>query len=84
MSKRAQRNQSAFNVGYKIGERLAIKVGEVSISIFTKLFKQAYKGNPAFQAVARAAAKIGYENGLDKAAKAAQTEPLTGGQDAKL
>ncbi len=82
MSKRAQQNQSAFDVGNKIGLNLARNHGELEPSEFNKLFRTAYYGNIAFQGVAHKAARIGYENGRDKAAKAANTEELNGEQNA--
>ncbi len=88
MSKRAQQNQSAFNVGEKIGLKIAKERGPIHNLFFNARFKTLYKGAKSFQSVARSAARIGYAKGLDKATKVAQaktlTTELTGGQDAKL
>lgn len=86
MSKTAQRNQSAFNIGRKIGEKIAKKLGSVYDRIFSARFKNMYKGHKSHQGIAFRAARIGYANELDKAAKAAylktQDTQLTGGKDA--
>lgn len=88
MSKTAQRNQSAFNVGQKIGVTIARKFGSIDSKFFTFHFRNLYKGAKCFQTVVRKAARIGYANELDKAAKAAYLKnrdtQLTGGKDAKL
>lgn len=87
MSKRAQQNQSAFNVGLQIGRKMA-KKGKIDNSLFNMLFGNHYKGAKRFQSVARKAARIGYAAGLEKAAEAAHTKNLTthltGGEHAKL
>lgn len=82
MSKRAQQNQSAFNIGNKIGLKIAKDMGAVNNFLFNARFKALYKGQRRWQAVVRQAARIGYATGLDKAAKATQPEPLTGEQNA--
>ena len=84
MSKRTQQLQSAFNIGNTIGSEIAKTYGKVDNTFFNHQFKLLYKGAKRWQSTVRKAARIGYNNGLDKAAKAAQTEQLTGGQDAKL
>lgn len=84
MSKRAQQNQSAFNVGNKIGLVIAKNYGKIGKPFFNSLFKTHYRGERCWQSVARSGARIGYANGLEKAAKAAQFEPLTGEDNAQL
>ena len=86
MSKTAQRNQSAFNVGRKIGQKIARKLGSVYDRIFSARFKNLYKGQKSYQGIAFRAARIGYANEIDKAVQAAYLKnrdtELTGGKDA--
>ena len=86
MSKTAQRNQSAFNIGRKIGEKIAKKMGRVDPRLFSARFENLYKGAKRFQGIVYRAARIGYANELDKAAQAAYLKTrdtqLTGGKDA--
>ncbi len=82
MSKRAQQNQSAFDVGNKIGLAIYKTEGKLNSQSFNKLFNKLYTGSNIFQSIAMKAACISYANALDKAAKAAQPEPLTGEQNA--
>jgi len=88
VSKHAQQNQSAFSIGRKIGKAIAKQFGDVDNQFFTHLVKQYYTGAKRFHSVIRQAARIGYYNQLEKAAKAAQikayTDALTGDPDAKL
>ena len=86
MSKTAQRNQSAFNVGKLIGNKMAKSTGRVNKARFNMLFGDLYKGAKRFRGIALKAARIGYLNTLDKAAQAAYLKArdtqLTGGKDA--
>ena len=88
MSKTAQRNQSAFDVGQRIGRRIARDLGKTDTRAFSARFENLYKGKKNLQGIVYRAARIGYLNELEKAASAAQVlfyhDKLTGGKDAKL
>ena len=86
MSKLAQRNQSAFNVGKHLGQSIFKDMGEMDSSLFNTMFNNLYKGAKRFKQIAFKAAKIGYLNARDKAEEVAKSktliDKLTGGDNA--
>ncbi len=77
MSKRKQRLQSIYNVGYKIGESIWKDHGSIDKPEFRKLFRKRYSGYRRNQPLAHRAAKNGYVNSLTKAKLKADAEELT-------
>ena len=77
MSKRKQRLQSIYNVGYKIGESIFKDHGRIEKPEFRKLFRKRYSGYRRDQPIAHRAAKNGYINALTAAGKKLAAERFT-------
>lgn len=77
MSKRKQRLQSIYDVGYKIGMSIWKDHKRVDKSEFRKLFNKRFSGYRRDQPLANRAAVNGYVNALNKADTATAAKEFT-------